>query len=83
MNRNIKSLLVIAGAMAIRPFRLFPDTLDTNNPVPTPPRHSTSNSECDSFESARRHNAAVAKRHRRAEKLRRLEERKCATTSTI
>ena len=78
MNRSIKRLLMIAGAVTIDPLRMLPDIL-----APTPPRHSTSNSECDSFESARRHNAAVAKRHRRAEKLRRLEERKCATTSTI
>ena len=73
----LTKLLVIGGALMHIPHEMFPRIINnTNDGVPTPPRHSKSNWEAtDKVASLNRLGAAEAKRERRAEKLRRLEAR--------
>lgn len=72
----LTKLLVIGGALMHIPHEMFPRINNTNDVVPTPPRHSKSNWEAtDKVASLNRLGAAEAKRERRAEKLRRLEAR--------
>lgn len=71
----LRKLLVLGGALMHMPHEMFPRILNTADAVPVAPKHSKSNWNSNRVESARRHEAAIAKRQRRAEKLRRLEER--------
>lgn len=73
----LTKLLVIGGALMHIPHEMFPRIINnTNDVVPTPPRHSKSNWEAtDKVASLERLGAAEAKRQRRAEKRRQLEER--------
>lgn len=72
----LTKLLVIGGALMHLPHEMFPRIINTNDAVPVPPRTSKSNWEAtDKVASLHRLGAAEAKRQRRAEKLRRLEER--------
>lgn len=72
----LTKLLVIGGALMHIPHEMFPRITNTNDAVPVPPRHSKSNWEAtDKVASLERLGAAEAKRQRRAEKRRQLEER--------
>lgn len=73
----LTKLLVIGGALMHIPHEMFPRIINnTNDVAPTPPRHSKSNWEAtDRVASLERLGAAEAKRQRRAEKRRQLEER--------
>lgn len=71
----LSKLLVIGGAFMHLPHEMFPSILNTNDDVPTKPKHSPPSWDMSHAESRRRYDAAQQKRERRAEKLRRLEAR--------
>lgn len=71
----IRKLLVLGGAFMHLPHEMFPSIMNTSKDIPVPPKRSTANWQSSPTESNRRHQAAIDKRQRRAEKLRRLEER--------
>lgn len=73
MNESLKKILVLGGAFNYLPHEMFPTILNVNDAVPVEPKHSHADWNIGSVESHRRHQAAIEKRERRAEKL-----RKCA-----
>lgn len=67
-------LLMACGAAALFPWHSMFST-DHKRPGLVAPRYSKADSACSALENSRRHQAALDKRERRAEKLRRLEAR--------
>jgi hypothetical protein len=67
-------LLMACGAAAMFPYQSFLH-IDNKRPGLVAPRYSKADSECSERESRRCYQAALDKRKRRADKLRRLEER--------
>lgn len=70
-------ILMACGAAALFPFRsMF--SADLKRPGLVAPRYSRADSECSPVEHQRRNQAAIAKRERRAAKLRK--ENPCQTS---
>lgn len=76
MSSMLKKLLILGGALTHVPFEMFPRILNTTDAVPTHPKAMKNDYYRSASESDRRNNAAIAKRERRAEKLRKLHEAK-------
>ena len=72
MNRQLQSILVIGAALSYVPHEMFPNILNTNDPVPVKPKHSKASWNVSQVEGQRRDQAAKEKRERRANKLRKL-----------
>ena len=69
MNNKLAKILLLGGVFMQRPFEMFPTIMDPKV-RPAPPKTLRDDFYISAGESARRNQAAIAKRERRANKLR-------------